>query len=230
MCLRRWSSRGIGLAMLATLALAPLSAFAQAPNLADKDEVQVNFEDSSAGGPALSFETGLTGKGGPVRWELLQDASAPNGPSVFAETSRDRADYRFPLAILKGFEAKDVEVKVRFKPISGKVDQAAGLVVRLRDPDNYYIARANALEDNVRLYKVVDGKRQQFAGVAVTVLKGKWQELGLRVEGNRLTVSLDGKELFNATDRTFAEAGRVGLWTKADSLTYFDELIVRRLP
>jgi hypothetical protein len=215
--------------MLATLALAPLSAFAQAPNLADKDEVQVNFEDSSAGGPALSFETGLTGKGGPVRWELLRDESAPNGPLVLAETSGDRTSDRFPLAILKGFEARDVEVKVRFKPISGKVDQAAGLMVRVRDEDNYYIARANVLEGNVRLYKVVDSRRQQFAGVAATVLKGKWQELGLRVEGDRLTVSLDGKELFSATDRTFAEAGQVGLWTKADSLTHFDDLVVRRL-
>jgi hypothetical protein len=132
--------------------------------------------------------------------------------------------------VLKGFEARDVEVRVRFKPVSGKVDQAAGLVVRLRDPDNYYIARANALEDNVRLYKVVDGKRQQSAGVDAKVPAGKWQELGLRVVGDRLTVSLDGKELFSVTDRTFAEAGRVGLWTKADSLTHFDDLVARRLP
>jgi hypothetical protein len=230
MRLHRWSFRGVGLAVLATLALTPLGTFAQTTNSADKDEVQVDFEDRSAGGPAPLFETGLTGKGSPVRWELLRDESAPNGPLVLAETSGDRTSDRFPLAILKGFEARDVEVRVRFKPLSGKVDQAAGLVVRLRDPDNYYIARANALEDNVRLYKVVDGKRQQFAGVAVTVLQGKWQELGLKIEGDRLTVSLDGKELFNATDRTFAEAGRVGVWTKADSLTHFDELIVRRLP
>ena len=148
---------------------------------------------------------------------------------MLAETSGDRTSNRFPLAILKDFEARDVEVKVHFKPVSGKVDQAAGLAVRLRDPDNYYIARANALEDNVRLYKVVDGKRQQFAGVDVEVPNGRWQELGLRVEGDRLTVSLDGEELFGATDRTFAKAGRVGLWTKADSLTHFDDLVVRRL-
>jgi hypothetical protein len=230
MRLRPGLSRGVGLAVLAGLALTPLGAFAQATSPADDGEVHVDFEERPVGGTPPSFETGLTGKGGPVRWELLRDESAPNGPTVLAETSGDRTSDRFPLAILEGFEARDVEVRVRFKPISGKVDQAAGLMVRVRDEDNYYIARANALEGNVRLYKVVDGKRQQFAGVAVTVLKGKWQELGLRVEGNRLTVSLDGKELFNATDRTFAEAGRVGLWTKADSLTYFDELIVRRLP
>ncbi len=215
--------------MLATLALTLPGAFVQAMNPADNNEVQVNFEDHPIGGPPPSFETGLTGKGGPVRWELLQDEGAPNGPAVLAETSGDRTSDRFPLAILKGFEARDVEVRVRFKPISGKVDQAAGLMVRVRDEDNYYIARANALEDNVRLYKVVDGKRRQFAGVDVEVPKDQWQELGLRVEGDRLMVSLDGKDLFSATDRTFAEAGRVGLWTKADSLTHFDDLVVRRL-
>jgi hypothetical protein len=204
-------------------------ALAQVTDPADSSEVQVNFEDRPAGGPASSFETGLTGKGGPVRWELLQDESAPNGPTVLVETSGDRTSDRFPLAILKGFEARDVEVKVRFKPVSGKVDQAAGLMVRVRDEDNYYIARANALEGNVRLYKVVDGKRRQFAGVDAKVPAGKWQELVLRVEGDRLTVSLDGNELFSATDRTFAEAGRVGLWTKADSLTHFDDLVARRL-
>jgi hypothetical protein len=224
----RWSPCEVGIVVLVGLALSAPAALAQATNPADHNEVHVNFEDRPQGEP-LSFDPALTGKGGPVRWELLQDESAPNGPTVLAETSGDRTSDRFPLAILKGFEAKDVEVKVRFKPISGKVDQAAGLMVRVRDEDNYYIARANALEDNVRLYKVVDGKRRQFAGVDVEVPKDQWQELGLRVEGDRLMVSLDGKELFSATDRTFAEAGRVGLWTKADSLTHFDGLVARRL-
>jgi hypothetical protein len=216
----------LGAAVLLAIALSASNALAQA---ADDAEVRVNFEDRPAGGPPLSFDTGLTGKGGPVRWELLEDETAPNGPTVLAETSGDRTDYRFPLAILKGFEATDVEVRVRFKPVSGKVDQAAGLMVRVRDANNYYIARANALEGNVRLYKVVDGKRWQFAGADVKVPTGKWQELGLKIEGDRLTVSLDGKELFKATDQTFTEAGRVGLWTKADSLTHFDDLVVRRL-
>jgi hypothetical protein len=224
----RWSPYEVGIVVLVGLALSAPDALAQATNPADHNEVHVNFEDRPQGEP-LSFDTALTGKGGSVRWELLEDESAPNGPTVLAETSGDRTSDRFPLAILKGFEAKDVEVKVRFKPISGKVDQAAGLMVRVRDEGNYYIARANALEDNVRLYKVVDGKRRQFAGVDVEVPKDQWQELGLRVEGDRLMVSLDGKDLFSATDRTFAEAGRVGLWTKADSLTHFDDLVVRRL-
>src|ERR687890_343479 len=107
---------------------------------------------------------------------------------VLAETSKDRTSDRFPLAILEGMEARDVALSVRFRPVSGTVDQAAGLVARLRDPRNYYIARANALEDNVRLYRVVDGRRTQFAGVDMPVPRGRWQTLGLRVEGDRLTV------------------------------------------
>jgi hypothetical protein len=109
------------------------------------------------------------------------------------------------------------------------VDQAAGLVVRLRDPRNYYIACANALENNVRLYRVVDGRQIQFAGVDVPVPRDRWQALGLRVQGDRFVVSLDGRELFTATDRTVRDAGRVGLWTKADSLTHFDALEIQPL-
>jgi hypothetical protein len=171
-----------------------------------------DFEDMAVGAPPPGFAFALTGGGVPVRWSVLEDPSSPAGPKVLAETSKDRTSDRFPLAILEGVMARDVVVSVRFRPVSGTVDQAAGLVVRLRDPRNYYIARANALEDNVRLYRVVDGRR-----------------LRLRVEGDRLAASLDGRELFTANDRTFAEAGRVGLWTKADSLTHFDALEVQPL-
>ncbi len=119
--------------------------------------------------------------------------------------------------------------RVHFKPISGEVDQAAGLMVRVLDTDNYYIARANALEDNVRLYKVFDGDREQFAGVDAAIEQDQWQTLGLRAEGDRFEVSLNGDVLFSATDDTFSQEGKVGLWTKADSLTHFDDFIVRRI-
>ena len=215
------------LVVLLAAALLPVPAEAQQTGPA---AVHIDFEGAAPSTLPAGFEPGLTGKGGPVKWLVNEDPSAPAGPNVLAETSGDRTDYRFPLAILNGFQAKDVEVAVRFKPISGKVDQAAGLMVRVRDPNNYYIARANALENNVRLYKVVDGRRQQFAGVNVPVVNGRWQQLILRVEGDHFVVGLDGKTLFEARDDTFKEAGRVGLWTKADSLTHFDDFTVRRLP
>ena len=214
-----------GLALLAAACCAGFgaTAAAQAPQPAR------TFEDAVAGAPPPGFSFALTGGGGPVRWVVLEDPSSPAGPKVLAETSRDRTDDRFPLAILEGVTARDVAVSVRFKPVSGTVDQAAGLVVRLRDARNYYIARANALEGNVRLYRVVDGRRIQFAGVDARIPRDRWQALGLRIEGDRLAVSLDSRELFTATDRTFREPGRVGLWTKADSLTHFDALEVQPL-
>lgn len=198
-------------------------AMAQAPQAAR------DFEEAATGAPPPGFSFALTGGGRPVRWVVLEDPSSPAGPKVLAETSRDRTSDRFPLAILDGFEARDVAVSVRFKPVSGTVDQAAGLVVRLRDPRSYYVVRANALEGNVCLYRVVDGRRTQFAGVDVPVPRDRWQTLGLRAEGERFEVSLDGRTLFSAADRTFAGAGRVGLWTKADSLSHFDGLAAEEL-
>jgi hypothetical protein len=115
-------------------------------------------------------------------------------------------------------------VAVRFKPVSGEVDRAAGIAVRLVDRDNYYVVRANALEDNVRLYRIVKGDRQQFASANVKVPSGIWQELRLVVRGTRFEVFFEGRSLFSAVDTTFATAGRLALWTKADSVTSFDDL------
>ena len=190
----------------------------------------IDFESMETGEAPAHFTMALTGEGGPVEWVVREDTTAPSGPKVLVETSADGENYRFPLAILDGVEAKDVEVSVRFRPVAGRIDRAAGLMVRLRDPDNYYVARANALENNVRLYRVVNGKRHQFAGTDVPVPKDRWQLLTLRIQGNRLSVGLDGKTLFQANDDTFPDAGRVGLWTKADSVTHFDALTVTPLP
>ena len=188
-----------------------------------------DFEAMAAGGPPPGFVTALTGGGPPPRWMVLQDPGAPAGPKVLAEVSRDRTDNRFPMALLGGFSARDLAVSVRFRAVAGRVDQAAGLVVRCCDAANYYVARANALEDNVRLYRVVGGRRIQFAGADAPVPRDRWLSLGLQIAGDRLEVSLDGRPLFVATDRSFATAGQVGLWTKADSLTHFDDLRVEPL-
>jgi hypothetical protein len=189
---------------------------------AQSHERRVDFEAASLGAPPPGFTIALTGGGPPPRWVVLEDPSAPVGPKVLAETSRDRTDTRFPLAVLDDVSARDAALSVRFRAIDGRVDQAAGLVLRYRDARNYYVARANALENNVRLYRVVDGRRIQFAGIDAPVPRDRWQTLGLRVEGDRFEVMLDGRGLFSATDRTFTNAGQVGLWTKADSLTHFD--------
>lgn len=177
----------------------------------------------------VAFQPMLTGKGGPVAWSVIDDPTAPAGPKVLAETSKDTTDYRFPLAVFDQPVLADLDVAVRFKPVAGEVDRAAGVAVRLTDRDNYYVVRANALEDNVRLYKVVKGDRRQFAGANVKVPSGVWQDLRLVVRGDRFEVFLEGRSLYSATDTTFAAAGRVALWTKADSVTSFDDVRITAL-
>jgi hypothetical protein len=138
------------------------------------------------------------------------------------------------VAVLDAVSAKDVDLSVRFAPISGRVDQAAGLVWRYQDEDNYYIVRANALEDNVVLYKVEKGKRTDLPlkgegrtyGKKTEVPSGQWSTLRLVAQGSLFEVSLNGQKLFDVEDSTFTGPGKVGVWTKADSVTYFDDLRV----
>jgi hypothetical protein len=110
------------------------------------------------------------------------------------------------------------------------VDQAGGVAVRLLTPNNYYVVRANALENNVRFYRVIDGKREQLASADVTVSRNEWHELGIRAEGDRFTISFDGKRLYAASDKTLTRAGKIALWTKADSVTRFDRIRIQSLP
>ena len=171
-----------------------------------------------------AYTGAITGSGAPAQWELQIDPTAPTRRKVLAQTSIDKTDFRFPLAIFDQPVGADFDIRVRFKAISGDVDRAAGLALRLSDVNNYYVVRANALEDNVRLYKVVKGQRMQFAGVNIKVPSGMWQELRLNAHGSRFEVFFNGKSLYTATDTTFAAAGRCALWTKADSVTCFDDL------
>ena len=169
------------------------------------------------------FTEALTGQGEAVSWRVLEDPSAPAG-RVIAETSRDTADYRFPLCIYDGLSAQNVDVTIRFKPVDGSVDQAGGIVARFLDSGNYYVVRANALEDNVRLYKVVNGVRRQIAGNNLKVAPAVWHTLSLRIEGDAIEVSFNGASLIQIRDQTFSGSGKVGIWTKADSLTHFAEI------
>jgi len=174
------------------------------------------------------FTQWRTGEGDPAEWTVVADASAEGGRAI-GQVSRDKTGYRFPLAIYKPFSGRDVEVSVRFKPVAGTVDQAGGIVVRLETPDDYYVVRANALEDNVRFYRVVNGKREQLAGVDVKVAPTVWHSLALKAEGDHFSISYDGKTLFTAEDNTFAGPGKVALWTKADSVTHFDTIAITPL-
>jgi len=177
------------------------------------------------GGLPDGWTAARTGRGAAAEWAVVSDPTARDGLAL-TQTRADATDYRYPLAIAPGAVAADVEVTVRFKPVSGRTDQAGGLAVRLRDADNYYVVRANALEDNVRFYHVIRGDRREIGGASAHVASGQWHTLGLRAEADRFTVSFDGKVLLTASDRTFPDAGRVALWTKADSVTRFEVLTI----
>lgn len=164
-----------------------------------------------------------TGSGAPGSWSVVEDHSASGGKAI-EQSNPDATDYRFPLAIYQPLQATDLEVSVRFKAVSGKGDRAGGLAVRLVDADNYYVVRANALEDNVNLYRVVKGRRQEVKGASTRVTADEWHLLSLRAQGPSLSVSFDGRPLLTADDRTILGSGRVALWTKADSVTRFDSL------
>jgi hypothetical protein len=187
--------------------------------------MKVDIAQMTPGTAPDGFVEALTGQGGKVRWQVLNDPTSPAG-KVIAETSRDNADYRFPLCIYNGFDGKDVAVAIRFKAVKGEVDRAGGIIVRALDANNYYVARANALEDNVRLYKVVGGARRQIAGRNLEVRSGVWHTLTLRVAGDALEVLFNDASMVATRDQAFPHSGKVGLWTKSDSLTHFAELDV----
>jgi hypothetical protein len=192
----------------------------------------ITFDKESQGSAIKGWTVAMTHEGGPPKWEIVSDPSAPSKPNVIAQTSTDNTSGRFPLAIYEGAMLANGSVTVRFKTISGERDQAAGIVWRYQNPDNYYIVRANALEDNVVLYKVEAGKRislepkgtpSKTYGVKQKVPKAMWSTLTVDFEGPRFIVSFNGSKIMEVEDATFSSAGKTGLWTKADSVTYFDD-------
>ena len=194
----------------------------------------LDFESDKAGQVPGLFSFALTGSGRPGVWLVKKDEASADRGNVLAQTDADRTSYRFPVAVFNDVTTKDVDISVRFKPVSGGVDQAGGLVWRYRDANNYYLVRANALEGNVVLYKVENGKRTDLPlkgsgrtyGKKAAVPKDTWSQLGVTVRGPLFTVSLNGQGLYEVEDTTFTSAGKVGVWTKADSVTYFDDLTV----
>lgn len=168
--------------------------------------------------------------GAPGRWVVQVEGTN----KVLAQTEADRTRARFPFAVLTDISAADVDLTVGFKPVSGWIDQAAGLVWRVLNEDYYYVVRANALENNVVLYKVEGGKRTDLPvkgegrtyGKKAPVPSGQWSTLRVVAVGPLFEVHLNGTKLFEVEDGTFTQAGKVGVWTKADSITHFDDLKV----
>jgi len=178
----------------------------------------INFDGLKTGAPPPGWTATKTGKG-EAKWEVVADDSAPSKPNVLKQSGVAT----YPVCIKDDTSLKDGFVEVKFKPVSGSEDQAGGVIWRCKDADNYYIARANALEDNVTIYHTVNGRRVEKKRINTKVSSGQWHTLRVDFKDNYFVVTFDGKKAFTWKDDTFKDPGKVGLWTKADSTTLFDD-------
>jgi hypothetical protein len=212
------SSRMHGLAIAATLFLMGMN---------DMSNHTASFESNQTGAKPVGWTATLTGSGDP-KWTVESDETAPSKSKVVRQSGRAT----YPLLLKDDTSIKDGFIEMKFKAIAGSQDRAAGVVWRAKDANNYYVARANALEDNFVLYKTVNGSRSPLDivgrkrgyGFSVPVPANIWHSLRIDFKGTRFIASFNGKQMFEVEDSTFSEAGKVGLWTKADSVTLFDEV------
>lgn len=204
---------------IAILAPCAMVVMAEAP----PNTVGWNFEDASVGKLPKGWSAAKTGDGEGSVWKVVEDSTAPKGTKVLAQTAESPGPL-FNLCVADDALFKDVELTVSFKAVKGKTDQGGGLMWRYTDANNYYVARMNPLENNFRLFKVVAGKRTQLAtkdGLKVPV--GEWHTMSVSMQGDQIECALDRKKYLEAKDGTFTKPGKVGLWTKADAQSHFDD-------
>ena len=196
-------------------------------------EKSFDFENYESGKLPADWSQYATGRDQHTEWQITND----QGNKVLAQLSNKHPNYHFNVVVYNGLTAKNIDLSVRFKAIKGQMDQGGGFVWRFKDADNYYVVRANPLEDNVVLYKVVNGKRSDLPlvgkgrtyGIDVPKLGNRWNNLRLVAKDRLFTVYLNGKKLFDVVDDTFTGTGKTGLWTKADAVTYFDDYKIKVL-
>ena len=178
----------------------------------------INFDRDEVGKVPAGWTAGVTGRGAP-RWAVETDATAPSKPNVLKQSGQGT----FPWCVKQDISIADGFVEVKFKPISGSEDEAGGLVWRWKDGDNYYVARANALENNVSLYYTKDGSRNTIKYVDAPVPANQWHALRVEFSGKNIKVLLDGKPYIELQDTHITGSGAAGVWTEADSVTAFDD-------
>jgi hypothetical protein len=201
-------------ALSARLALSVVFLFAGTLLFAQEPTKRIwTFDDEASGAIAKGFSNDV----GDWRVE-----SSDSGKAL-AQKAKN-ANSVFNITLIGDTSAKDLDISVRMKPIAGEIDQGGGLVWRAKDAKNYYLVRYNPLEDNFRLYKVVDGKRTLIQNADITHSDG-WHTLRVTMQGDRMTCYYDGKKYLEGTDQTFAGAGKIGLWSKADAQSHFDDLL-----
>ena len=196
--------------LVAGMAMAALAASAQGES--------VNFDKYTAGALPAEWNAGVTGRGA-ARWAVETDASAPSKPNVLRQSGKGD----FPWCVKRSVALADGFVEVKFKALGGREDQAGGVVWRWKDGDNYYVARANALENNVSLYYTENGRRRTIQYVDAPVAGNVWHVLRAEFQGTKIRVLLNGKTAISVDDAHIKGPGAVGVWTKADSVTAFDD-------
>ena len=184
----------------------------------------MSLGDAKVGELPHGWLAAKTGEGPGSVWQVVEDATAPKGKKVLAQTSDKGPDGLFNLCVAENTSYKDIDLAVAFKAVAGKTDQGGGPVWRYKDANNYYVARMNPLEDNYRVYKVVDGKRTQLGSADVKIPAGEWHTQRVVHKADHIQCYLDGKLYLDVKDDTFKDAGKVGLWTKADAQTEFADL------
>lgn len=178
----------------------------------------VNFDATPSGTLPEGWIAGVTGKGSP-KWAVEPDATASSRPNVLKQSGRGD----FPWCVKQSVTMESGFVEVRFKPLAGKEDQAGGVVWRWKDGDKYYVARANALENNVSLYYTEGGSRKTIKYVDAPVAREAWHTLRVEFSGRHIKVVLDAVARIELDDAHIAGGGAIGVWTKADSVTVFDD-------
>ena len=190
----------------------------------------VDFEGLPLNAPAPGFGTNQFGSGSGARWQVVTEPSAPSGLNVLQASSPDDREERFPVYLYDDLTAVDVDLSVRFKVDAERSERAAGLVLRWQDADHFYYVRADAEENNVRLYRVIQGRRRLFASTDTLVDADQWQILRMRLSGSQFDVALGDRKLFSANDNTLTAPGKVGLLIRGDGSALFDDLSITVLP
>ena len=192
---------------------------------------ELSFDDARIGDLPAGWKAGATrGTGKPAQWSIEKDPAAPSGDQALAVKINDYGRGTFNLCWTDELHFSNGLVEVKVRARQGSIDQGGGPIWRVKDSNNYYIARWNPLEDNFRLYYVKAGRRVQLGSADVSVARNQWQTITIQHQGNRITGYLNGEKLLDVSDSTFPEAGGVGLWTKADAASSFDDLKVQKQP
>lgn len=210
--------------MLRRAAVFLCAAVAMSSTACASDVFRMSLENAPVGKLPQGWIEAKTGEGPGSAWKVVEDANAPAGKNALAQTATEGPQRLFNLCVAENTSFTDLDITLAFNAVAGKIDQGGGPVWRYKDSGNYYIARMNPLENNYRLYKVVAGKRTQLATADVKAAAGTWHTIRVVHQGKRIHCYFNGKLYLDATDDAFPNAGKIGLWTKADAQTRFANL------